>query len=122
MKEWKDIIGYENLYRISDEGDIESKDKGLLTHKINKGGYRYNHLYNNTKMKSFLVHRLVAIHFIENPNNKDFVNHLDGDKLNCIKTNLEWNTHEENMKHAVVSNLIKRGDESPLKGNKNAKK
>ncbi len=57
------------------------------------------------KGKSYLVHRLVATAFIDNPNNKQFVNHMDGDKSNNHVSNLEWCTRSENELHAHQTKL-----------------
>lgn len=123
MEEWKDIIGYENLYQISNKGNVKSTRRNkLLKLRLHKDGYYNIQLYYKMKMKSFRVNRLVAIHFVDNPHNKPFVNHKNGIKTDNFYLNLEWNTHEENMEHAKTNNLIKKGKESPLCGNKNASK
>ena len=61
------------------------------------------------KEKYVTVHRQVALSFIINPKNKPFVNHKDGNKLNNNIKNLEWCTHTENTKHAVLNNLVAHG-------------
>lgn len=57
------------------------------------------------KQKDFLVHRMIAIAFIPNPDNKKYVNHIDGNKLNNAVPNLEWCTHTENVRHAYATGL-----------------
>ena len=108
MKEiWKEIIGYEGLYSVSNTGLV----KRVTTNKIkypslNSWGYKVVSLSkSNTKLKTVLVHRLVAIHFIDNPENKKQVNHIDGIKTNNNVSNLEWNTQHENMTHAFKTGL-----------------
>jgi len=89
-------------YRISTDGIVYNpKFKKILKQQINADGYKVISLANNNVKKTFLVHRLVALHFIPNDNElKDQVNHKDGNKLNPDVKNLEWVTGSENMFHA----------------------
>ena len=64
-------------------------------------------LYKNKKNHTFTIHRLVAQAFLPNPENKEQVNHIDGNKLNNHLSNLEWTTKSENMLHAYQKNLSK---------------
>jgi hypothetical protein len=110
MEIWKDVKGYEGLYQVSNLGNIKSffkvnKEKILKKKKIR--GYNYVSLYKDKKYKNFRICRLVALNFIENIENKEQVNHIDGIKINDFLSNLEWCTRSENMKHAYNKNLIK---------------
>ena len=95
------MIEYEGLYKINNIGQIKNnKDKILKCTKSNlKHQYPLITLSKNGKKKTFMIHRLVAIHFIENPGNKEQVNHIDKDKSNYHYKNLEWCSPKENMKH-----------------------
>ena len=107
MKEiYKDIKNYEGLYKISNMGNVLSLKTNKLL-KINKitNGYCAVQLCKNGKRKLFLVHRLVAEHFISNPNNYNEVNHKDENKHNNTAKNLEWCTRKYNMNY---KNLPKR--------------
>lgn len=111
IEEWKDIKGYEGLYKISNHGRIKSnkhynKNK-ILKPIIKNRRYQEISLTKNNKKKSVKIHRLVALHFILNPDNKSQVNHKDGNKQNNHISNLEWVTASENMKHAYCNNLTK---------------
>lgn len=72
---------------------------------ISSGYYQVN-LYKNSKVKRFLVHRLVALHFICNPRLLNVVNHIDNNKLNNKASNLEWCTQKENLNNPN-SNIVK---------------
>jgi len=95
-------------YLVSSEGLIWSRksNKFLRLHKC-KQGYLKITLHHNKVRKSFKVHRLVAMAFIPNPENKPEVNHIDGRKCNNFWTNLEWVTPKENMKHAKDAGILK---------------
>lgn len=97
---WKDII-YCDLYEVSDEGIVRRKQNKNVLKGCMTSGYRSVKLtYSNGKQQRFYVHRLVAIHFIENDDpKKTLVNHKDGNKLNNQADNLEWVTPRENNIH-----------------------
>ena len=93
---WKDIQGYEGYYQISNMGRVKSlnynktgKERIMKLDKV-KGGYLQLYLYKDGKRKHYLVHRLVAQVFLENPDNLPEVNHKDEDKQNNCVDNLEW--------------------------------
>ena len=99
--EWKDIEECPS-YIINTDGDVLNKTNGrLLAQRLTPGGYKYVDLRSDGKAKRRLVHRLVAIVFIPNPDNKPIVNHIDSDRKNPKKSNLEWVTHKENSEHMV---------------------
>ena len=120
METWKDIDGFEGYYQISNCGAIGSLDRfdGIrnlkgkyLKQSLKQNGYLQVGLRKNGKRKWFSVHRLVAIHFIDNPENKPQVNHIDCDKQNNNVNNLEWVTAKANYKHAERNGLM-----NPAKG------
>lgn len=105
---WKSIYIDGNLtsYQISDTGMVYNTATGrYLSGSHDKRGYQVVSIYCNHKLYSVKVHRLVAIAFIPNPENKPTVNHLDGNKDNNCVDNLEWATHKENITHAIDTGL-----------------
>ena len=108
MEAWKDVVGYEGLYKISSNGEIYSlisgKERKLKISKSN--GYVLVDLYKDGIGKWYRVHRLVAEAFIPNPNNLPIVMHLDNNKQNNHYTNLKWGTISENTQQAFDDELI----------------
>lgn len=103
---WKDVIGWENIYEVSDSGMIRRVDTGIvLSLKPHKNGYVYANLSFNGIKQHFRVHRLVAISFIPNPDKKEYVNHVNGIKHDNRVENLEWTTPSENDLHAYKNGL-----------------
>lgn len=99
------FIGYSN-YAITEDGKVfsfNSNDFKLL--KQDKAGYMRVYVSANSQKKWFLVHRLVALAFIPNVDNKKTVNHKDGNKANNHVSNLEWSTYTENLNHAIDTGL-----------------
>ena len=105
----KELYGNYIIYPTGIVYNISSK-KELKQRIVNK--YKAVTLFINKKRKDFKVHRLVAMCFIDNKENKPFVNHIDGNKFNNNKENLEWVTHIENVKHAMENNLMNNKGES----------
>jgi len=115
---WKDIVGYEGIYMVSNFGRVKSlyrqqKNKSSLFTTFEKLRKLYINEYYvfNTGVtgstKTIRVHRAIAQCFIPNPENKPCVNHIDGNKLNNSIENLEWVTFKENTVHGVQNGLIK---------------
>ena len=119
---WKPVKDFDGFYVISRDGEIKSVERRihLKTHSytkveqdilptINSYGYKCVKLYNNTrKTKNVLVHRLVALTFLDNPNNYKYINHIDGNKLNNDVSNLNWCTSSENNAHAYRTGLKRK--------------
>lgn len=102
---WKEIPGFEGLYHVSNNGNIKSLSRrgtvGLvLAKKRHKKGYVECCLCKDSKLRTLTVHRLVAIAFIPNADNKPQVNHINGIKTDNRVENLEWCTNFENQNHS----------------------
>lgn len=111
---WKDIIGYEGYYKVSNFGRVKSiyaMGGLILKQRKQNSGYLIVHLYKEKTREAKTVHRLVSKAFIPNPENKPHVNHLDGDKSNNKLDNLDWCTQSENIKHAYKYGITKRTKE-----------
>ena len=106
---WKDIPGYEGLYKVSNFGNIMNLHSNkFLKKRLSTNGYYIVDLRKNHRSRVFRVHRLVALSFIPFVDGKVFVNHIDGNKLNNNASNLEWCTQSENVYHAYNAGLNKR--------------
>ena len=108
MPEWKDILGYEGVYKISNEGRVMSLKFGkqkLLKNSVNSEGYFTVGL----NRKTYHIHRLVAEHFLDKPEGKSEIDHIDGNRLNNDVKNLRWVTHKENHNtEAAIKNHKKQ--------------
>lgn len=108
---WKPIPGYEGLYSANELGQLLShkgkkklmmiiKEDKVKSYSPNCSGYVSTSLHKNKVIKKWLVHRLIAMTFIPNPENKPFVNHINGIRHDNRVENLEWCTAAENLIHA----------------------
>lgn len=120
---WKEISGYEGYFEVSNLGNFRSRDrfikykstgtrlypgKPLKTETIVEG-YQRIVLMKDAIKKRYMCHRLVAQEFIPNPDNKPYVNHINGNKADNRAENLEWVTQSENElhSHSVLGNTMK---------------
>ena len=103
---WKEVPQYED-YLVSTFGNIKNKKGNLLKKNLVEKGYFHITLYKNGIPKTFKVHRIVAISFLDNKMNKKEVNHINGIKTDNRVDNLEWCTRTENNRHAIENGLLK---------------
>lgn len=123
---WKDVMGYEQYYEVSNQGRIKSKSRvvhgtndwemeGRILRQADSGRYMQVYLSVNGKGKSKSVHRIVAEAFIPNPDNLPQVNHKDENRYNNHVDNLEWCTHKYNVNYGTrnqrISKAMKGGSE-----------
>lgn len=106
-EEWRDIVGYEGLYQVSNTGKVKSLNyrktgrEKLLKPQTDKNGYLYIGIRKNGKRKFKKIHRLVAEAFLDNPNNLPEVNHKDENPSNNIVCNLEYCNHKYNTNYGT---------------------
>lgn len=109
--QWKPvpIAGFEHDYEVNTLGEVRSRKTGhyrKLKPKLNKHtGYKYVNLYNKDESVTRSLHRLVAMAFIPNPENKPEVNHINEEKTDNSVSNLEWVTSHENNEHSKYKRL-----------------
>lgn len=113
--QYKEIKGMDETYYITVDGRVwtNSRKNGIerfMKSHMTKDGYISIGLKENGKQKQFRVHRLVAQAFIPNPENKPYINHIDGDRTNNNISNLEWCTQKENVRHSI--NVLKHWSQS----------
>jgi hypothetical protein len=104
VEEYKDIIDYEDAYQISNFGNVRNNKTGRIL-KPTEGKtdkYYYITLCKDGKQKNTKIHRLVAEYFVENPENKQYVDHIDNNKLNNLCSNLRWATKQENNRNKII--------------------
>lgn len=135
-EEWRDVVGYEETYMVSSYGRIMSKCRRvrnrysyktvlprlLNPHKRKGNGMNYSilemKLWKGSSGKTFLLHRLIANAFLENPNNFEEIDHIDGDTSNNAVSNLRWCNHTTNVNNPITrqrNSLAKRGRLNTMK-------
>lgn len=101
MEQWRDVDGYELRYQVSNTGKVRNKKSGrVLKTQTTKDGYKRLGLHWCGEIFNASVHRLVALAFVPNPDNKPQVNHINGNPADNRAENLEWVTNSENQIHA----------------------
>lgn len=115
-EEWRGVVGYEGMYEVSNLGRIRSLNrvvsrsdgerrniKGkILKTRIDKHGYERIDLKINGKSKLWLVHRIVAMAFIEKKKGCNYIDHIDGNRSNNLPSNLRWCTISENNTYPIA--------------------
>lgn len=124
MEEWRNIEGYEGLYKISNLGRVKSlnyrhtgKEKILTPQQ--RCGYPFVTLFKDCKRKQYNIHRLVAQAFIPNPDNKPCIDHINTDRTDVSLENLRWVTPKENMNNPLTikkQRLANIGNKNPMYG------
>ena len=97
-----EINDYPN-YLIYDDGRVYTKNRKRFLKPMLRKNYLRVGLCNNGKVKYFSINRLVALHYIDNPNNKPQVDHIDRNTLNNDVSNLRWVTNQENQDHRIYT-------------------
>lgn len=120
MEIWRDVYGYEGFYQVSNCGNVRSLSRTVqrlnnsdltlrgrvCSQTLSDKGYLTVGLCRDNRIKRVYVHKLVAIAFVDNPNNLTEINHIDENPLNNRVENLEWCTHKQNMNHGTVKRRI----------------
>ena len=123
MEIWRDVYGYEGFYQVSNCGNVRSVSRTVqrlnnsdltlrgrvCSQTLSDKGYLTVGLCRDNRIKRVYVHKLVAIAFVDNPNNLTEINHIDENPLNNRVDNLEWCTQSENEQHShsILGNTMK---------------
>jgi len=118
IEEWIDVLGWEGFYQVSNLARVRSLKRtianssgayrtygGAIRKQVNRQGYLSVGMWRDNKLTGVSIHRLVAIAFIPNPDNKPEINHINGIKTDNRPENLEWTTRSENVQHAFDTGL-----------------
>lgn len=115
-EKWKDVVGYEGLYKVSNLGNVYTNYYKRLLTKHEKNGYYYVYLSSNGKQSFKFIHRLVAQAFIPNPNNLPCINHKDENRTNNTVENLEWCNHLYNNNYGKHLERVSESNKKPCVG------
>jgi len=124
MEEWKDCVGYEDCYEISNLGKVRSKDRQSISYgtrlcnrkgrelkqNIGKNGYYYVELCKEGKRQTCSIHRLLGLAFISNPLNLPMIDHIDRNRTNNNLSNLRWVSAAENQQNRGMSKNNQSGE------------
>ncbi len=120
-EEWKDIVGYEGLYQVSNLGRVKSLNYGrtrtakvLVNKRIGHGYYGVNLYLSPGHPVTHSIHRLVALAYLPNPQGLPQVNHLDEDKSNNDVDNLEWCTSKRNVNYGTCLQRAAKSKQKPV--------
>ena len=119
---WRDVVGYEGLYKVSNYGRVKSlpkyniKEERLMSLSVSKRDGRVSVMLckSPTEHKRITVHRLVAIAFVDNPHNYTEINHIDENPQNNRANNLEWCTHKYNMNFGTTPKRLNIKNMKPV--------
>lgn len=115
VEEWKPVLGFEDFYEVSSWGRLYSiRFNKIMADCTSSNGYIRDCLRGERISKSFSRHRIVAMAFLDNPENKPTVNHINADKTDNSVYNLEWATWSENNAHAHKLGLNKSPKSTPI--------
>ena len=107
IKKWNDIPEYEGIYQVSNFGEVKNVKHGRILRQCrHRLGYMSVMLYKSGTPKRMMIHRLVALAFLENPDGLEFVNHKDENKANNHVDNLEWCSREYNAQYGTSGQRI----------------